>query len=70
MTVNPTASVNGKNEMRSADGSLRSGGKRRRQRSFAGCVSERRRKRKKRKKRRIRAKKGARATAVAAPTKV
>lgn len=70
MTVNRTASVNGRNEMRSADESLRSGGKRRRLRSSAGYVRERRRRRRKRKKTKKRSKKRVKVTAVAARMKV
>lgn len=70
VTVNPTASVNGRNEMRNDEESWRSGGKRRRQRSSAGYVRERKRKRRKRKKTRIRLKKGATVTAAVAQMKV
>lgn len=66
VTVNPTLSVNGRNETRNADESWRSAGKRRRQRNSAGYVRERRRKRRKRKK--IRSKRGV--TAAVAQTKV
>lgn len=68
MTVNPTASVNGRNEMRNADESWRSAGKRRRLRSSAGYVRERRRKRRKRKK--IRAKRRVTVRAAVAQMKV
>lgn len=68
MTVNPTLSVNGRNETRNADESWRSAGKRRRQRNSAGYVRERRRKTRKRKK--IRAKRRATVTAAVTQTKV
>lgn len=68
--VNPTASVNGRNEMRNVGESWRNAGKRRRQRSSAGYVRERKRRRRKRKKTKIRAKKGATVTAAVAQTKV
>lgn len=65
VTVTPTASVNGRNEMRNADESWRSAGKRRRPRSSAGYARGRRRKRSKRKKTKKRLKKGATAAAAA-----
>lgn len=64
VTVNPTASANGRRETRSAGESWRSAGKRRRLRNSAGYERERRRKR--RKGRRRRAKKGVTATVAAA----
>lgn len=70
VTVNPTASVNGRNEMRNADESWKSAGKRRRRRSSGGYARERRKKRRRRKKTKIRAKKGATVTAAVAQMKV
>lgn len=70
MTVNPTASANGRSETRNADESWRSAGKRRRQRSSASYARERRRKMRKRRRTKIRVKKGVIVTAAVAQTKV
>ena len=66
VTVAPTASVNGRNETKSASESWRSVGKKRRLRSSAGYVSGRRRKMSKRKKTKIRVKRQATVTATTA----
>lgn len=70
MIVNPTASVNGRNEMKNAEESWRSGEKRRKPKSSAGYVSERRRRRRRRKKTKIRVKKRVTVTAAVAQMKV
>lgn len=64
MTANPTASANGKNVTRNAGESWRRRGKRRRPRSSADCVKERKKKRRRGKKIKIRLKKAATAAVV------
>jgi len=68
VTATPTASVNGRNETRSADESWRSAGKKRRPRSSASYGRERRRKTSKGKK--IRVKKREQVTTAVAQTRV
>lgn len=70
MIVNPTASVNGRNEMKNAEESWRSDEKRRKLKSSAGYVSERKRRRRRRKKTKIRLKKRVTVTAAVAQMKV